>query len=358
MTRYRTRRGFTLVELLVVIAIISTLMGLLLPAVQSAREAGRRNTCTNNVNQLCKAVMAYEGQNQVIPGWRNAHPNSTLAAAGSGVSWPIPLLPNLERRDVYRAWEAVSASPFFPTSGIPYISIFVCPTSPPDSTTDPTLAYAGNAGTTAISGTSQVKGDGVMLDLVGNGATYSAGRMNLDVISTADGTSNTLLFSEKCGSLATQSRWSHLSPVGTHNATPNGYLKFNTTDYPASMTSGLLPLFGIPSATTASPNDAPAATAKVINNSATPTTSDYSYTAHPSSNHPGGVVVGFCDGHTTFLKDSIVPHVYAQLITSDSKWGGAGYLTNSGRAAAWLMRYDGDGNGTPDNYVLKESDFR
>src|SRR3954452_9596518 len=63
----RVRQGFTLVELLVVIAIIGILVALLLPAIQAAREAARRNQCTNNLKQLSLGALNLESTYKQFP---------------------------------------------------------------------------------------------------------------------------------------------------------------------------------------------------------------------------------------------------------------------------------------------------
>ena len=89
--------GFTLVELLVVIAIIGTLVGLLLPAVQAAREAANRMSCTNNLKQVGLAVTLHHDAKKSYPSGRNTRDPM-------GVSWAFRILPYMEESNIATAY--------------------------------------------------------------------------------------------------------------------------------------------------------------------------------------------------------------------------------------------------------------
>ena len=107
--RLQTRRGFTLVELLVVITILGILMALLLPAIQSVREAGRRTTCQNYVKQLGQACLAHEGQWTWLPtgGWSErfaGDPDRGFGKRQPG-GWHYNILPFIDELDLHNGEE-------------------------------------------------------------------------------------------------------------------------------------------------------------------------------------------------------------------------------------------------------------
>jgi prepilin-type N-terminal cleavage/methylation domain-containing protein/prepilin-type processing-associated H-X9-DG protein len=322
----RPRRGFTLVELLVVITIIAVLMGLLLPAVQAAREGGRRTVCQNNQYQIAMASMRFNDQSGFVPGWRN----SVVLASGSTVqhSWPVMLTPFLERNDIWR--QVVS------TGGVPqvFFSTYVCPSSPPDSQTGPTLAYAGSVG--RLSNANNNRFTGVMLDTtITTGAT--SGRVSLEDIMSNDGSAYTAILSEKCGpgTLAwplQQASW-NTAPTAQFTFAPNNALVFSA--------------FGIGGGTPPT---------KIINSGSATLAGTFGVAClyQPSSNHPGGAVMAFCDGHTEFLKDSLSAPVYAQLLS----WNDAA-LVRTTAAAEYRFWTGTTGTTGADGYrVLNESDYK
>ena len=103
MTISKDREGFTLVELLVVVAIIGTLIGLLLPAVQQAREAARRTACSNNAKQLALACLNFESVIGRLPPAGDRIPAGQWAAQPGGHSWVTMILPYIEEPNLYNA---------------------------------------------------------------------------------------------------------------------------------------------------------------------------------------------------------------------------------------------------------------
>lgn len=315
-------RGFTLVELLVVIAIIGSLMGLLLPAVQSAREAGRRNTCMNNIAQLGKAVFLRDNAALGIPGWRNNISVSGATTNNYVTHWAPTLFPYLERQDLFRTYESGAFNNT--TADNTQISIFLCPTAPSDGRTQPKMCYGGNGGMgqvrTAAGEPAIRKGNGVMFDSTG---PYST-KLTLDAVSAGDGTPTTLMFAEKCGiSQSPDLRWSTFDGPGA-NPTP--------ANIPRNAAGAKLSTFmheGLGAASRASPfvppttvnvaalpgPDAPLKPGTVYENS----TTGADATWYPSASHAAGVVVAFCDGHTRYIADSIGKDIYLQLMTCDGK---------------------------------------
>jgi prepilin-type N-terminal cleavage/methylation domain-containing protein len=134
-----SRPGFTLVELLVVIAIIATLIGLLLPAVQTAREAARRSSCSNNLKQVGLAAQTFADAND------GRLPNSVRT--GVRLSFHTRILPYVEQTALYDRYDpSVTWSSSTATSGfaIPNVVLgatrvkaFECPSAPnPDNRFD------------------------------------------------------------------------------------------------------------------------------------------------------------------------------------------------------------------------------
>ena len=109
------RSGFTLIELLVVIAIIGVLIALLLPAVQSAREAARRSQCTNNLKQIGLALHNYHSAMNSFPCGSIAARRAMNRYGAHHWSAHAQLLGYMEQRPIYNAinffWAPTGAAP-------------------------------------------------------------------------------------------------------------------------------------------------------------------------------------------------------------------------------------------------------
>lgn len=116
MSKQGARSGFTLVELLVVIAIIGVMVGLLLPAVQAAREAARRMSCGNNLKQLGLGMHNYESTHKKLPALGSLGIGTEM---GLPYAWTLALLPFIEQNAMYDRMMA-QARPSGPGLPVPW----------------------------------------------------------------------------------------------------------------------------------------------------------------------------------------------------------------------------------------------
>jgi prepilin-type N-terminal cleavage/methylation domain-containing protein/prepilin-type processing-associated H-X9-DG protein len=200
------RRGFTLIELLVVIAIIGVLIALLLPAVQSAREAARRAQCTNNLKQIGIALHNYHDANGRLPLSRTIVVSGGAININKAFSGHSQLLPYLEQTPLYNAinfnltWNPDPLNGGYDanaTARATVVSTFLCP-SDPKTKVPPGYAgnnYRANEGSNFLFGSEESDPAGVNAAQPPPNGMFFANR-SLGLSDNTDGTSHTAVFSE------------------------------------------------------------------------------------------------------------------------------------------------------------------
>jgi len=219
-----SKPGFTLVELLVVIAIIGVLVALLLPAVQSAREAARRMQCTNNLKQMGLALHNFHDTNKIFPPARDELVTSPVTGTNAWTaSWMTFILPYIEQQALFQTYRfdkdwADSATNDHASGPIKAkLKAYMCPSAPGQST----RPVNGNRGNTDYSATTErespnaflnalqasavADGDPNFIGVLGKNVLLTVGTnpavrpANRRMATITDGTSNTFLVGECAG---------------------------------------------------------------------------------------------------------------------------------------------------------------
>ncbi|UUO06340.1 DUF1559 domain-containing protein [Blastopirellula sp. J2-11] len=195
------RRGFTLVELLVVIAIIGVLIALLLPAVQQAREAARRISCTNNLKQIGLGTHNYHDTHRQFPNVDYGYSNTS---AGSYFAAILPYLEQGNAYDIFDPSQSNSSAHNVAVTG-QRIEMYLCPSASEPRQVGDAVCDDGRApGNYALNvGTEKAEAYGTAVGQQLNGAiVYSISSPGKTAFrDITDGTSNTFLVGESAYNL-------------------------------------------------------------------------------------------------------------------------------------------------------------
>jgi prepilin-type N-terminal cleavage/methylation domain-containing protein/prepilin-type processing-associated H-X9-DG protein len=306
------KRGFTLVELLVVIAIIGTLVALLLPAIQAARESARRTQCASNLRQIGVGLQSFHDAKGAFPSAYLSQPGGAMlnadAAGDAGPGWTclFQILPYMEGDNTRQAfdlnspcWSAANAN-----AARQVVATYLCP-----SVADPSRSYQVKSamGTTLAElsranyvfscGTAEVWTE-PQADLrsLANGVFFRNSRIRIKDIT--DGTSNTVFAGEQTP-FHSDSTWVGIVPGA--QTCPN-YANFSA----AIDCDGAAPQINVHSGP-----GAPDEGLIIIH----PPNSAVGFVDEMYSEHPGGANVLFGDGSVQFISEQINQLVWAAMAT-------------------------------------------
>jgi prepilin-type N-terminal cleavage/methylation domain-containing protein len=313
----RRRAAFTLVELLVVIAIIGILVALLLPAVQSAREAARRMQCANNLTQLIIAVNNYQDAHGVYPpGTIEKAGPIRSEAVGYHHSWIIQILPFIEQKNVYLHIDRNAGVYDTKNAAVRNLGIgtLMCPSS--------ASFAAGYSAYAAVHNDQEAP-----IDQSNKGVLFLNSRVSYEDVS--DGTSQTLFLGEKhtlVGDLGWMSGTrATLRNTGTPLNTLIAYRKGQklqivrptsppgkAADEEAKNAEEVLELAPQADSKTAEPGKEPADAQPGMSSGEFPKPNPLAVGGF-SSEHQGGANFALGDGSLRYLSDSIDVTVYQRL---------------------------------------------